>query len=350
MPKLNILITCIGGFFMVDTIEALRLDRDLNVRIIGTDANPEVTSRFFVDAFHLVPSASRAPEEFVAALRGICTRESVQLVIPGADEEVLALSRAKKAFDDIGVVCAVEDSCKVELMRDKFRLFGHLAEEGISMPKFAEVSRIEDIARAADQLGYPDSRFVLKPKTGRGSRGLIVVDSRLLRITTLSEARGYRTGNLESVIEWLQQETDSLELMAMEYLPGPAFDVDCVARNGVPLCVVVRRRLWKDPFSPMSQGCRIERHERLEHVTRQIVEVLSLNYIFDFDFGSTEDGVPGLFELNPRWSGAVAAALAGDVNIPNFLVRSMSGLPVPTVELKIGARMFPVTRMFLMDL
>ena len=348
MQKLNILITCIGGVFALDTIEALRSDADLKIRVIGVDASPETINRFFVDAFYPVPLASERPEDFVSALRDICLKESVPIVIPGADEEVLVLSHAKKIFSDAGITCSVEDHAKVELMRDKASLFLHLSKMGIAMPKFFIISKAEDILSAANKLGYPNERFILKPRTGRGARGLIIVDSGVSEFKIVPSSRNYGIANLESVIERLQKEEKSLNLMAMEYLPGPAYDVDCLANKGIPLQLVVRRRLWKDPFSPMSQGCRIERNPDMESIVRQIVNGMKLTYLFDFDFGTTAQGKPGLLELNPRWSGAVAAALSGGINIPSCLVRTMIGLPVPIVDLEVGACMFPVTRMAFM--
>lgn len=345
MSTLNVLITCVGGVFSLDTIRALRLDTDLNVRVIGVDADPGVVNRWFVDSFHQVPNASTDPEAFADALMEVCQGESVDVVVPGADEEVYALSRVKKAFLDAGVKCAAEDWDKVALMRDKVQFFKRLSQSNIPLPKFATASTPQDIATAVPQLGYPGRRVILKPRTGRGARGLIVIDSEVDEYTTGSEARGYAIGNLDRVTENLSEVGGDLGLMAMEYLPGAIFDVDCVARDGVPLCIVPRRRLWDTPFSRGVEGHQIERNQEIERLTEQITAALSLNYVFDCDFGTTADGRPGLLELNPRWSGSVAAGLAGGVNVPGLLVRSMMGLPVPAVDLRFGGKAFPVTRM-----
>ena len=40
MSTVNVLITCVGGIFSLETIRALRLDTDLNVRVVGVDAVP----------------------------------------------------------------------------------------------------------------------------------------------------------------------------------------------------------------------------------------------------------------------------------------------------------------------
>jgi predicted ATP-grasp superfamily ATP-dependent carboligase len=343
-PRYCILLTCIGGVYARDTIEALRLDRELDLRIVGCDADADVVNRFFVDAFRQVPAATVAPEEFVRATLEVCVTEGVNLVIPCGDEEVLAIARAREDFAAAGVACAVEDLAKLEIVRDKAGLFDRLRTAGVAVPRFARVGTAGDLEIAASMLDYPARSFVLKPSTGRGARGLTLVDAGVSG-PVLAGSRGQRRGSLESITAALESDPPTSALIAMEYLGGAAYDVDCVATSGVPHCIVVRRRLWRDPLSPVSQGCRIERHEALEQRTREIAAVLSFNFAFDLDFGTGVDGTVGLFELNPRWSGAVASALGGGVNIPALLVRSIRGMALPAVDVQSGRCMFPVTRM-----
>ena len=345
MAKTNVLVTCIGGVFSLDTFRSLRADKELDVRIIGVDGNPEVVNRHFADVFYPVPLATTHPDDFIETVLDICQRESVDVLIPCSDEEALATSAAKKRLSDVGVACAVEDHEKVLLMRDKAALFAHVAECGVSMPRFTRLSDVNALPEVAEQMGYPDARFVLKPTTSRGARNFMIVDSGRTVYRVLSEERNSGHGNLEDVTRRLKEEESGLNLMAAEYLPGPAYDVDCVATNGKPLCIVPRRRLWKDAFSPVSQGCRVEKNEGLERLTREIVQAMSLNYAFDLDCGTRDDGSPGLFELNPRVSGSVAAATGGGVNVLAILVRSVLGLPVEETEIRYGATMFPTTRM-----
>ncbi|MBI4615070.1 MAG: ATP-grasp domain-containing protein [Planctomycetes bacterium] len=348
MRKATVLLTCIGGVFAPDTIEALRADTDLDLRIVGVDANPEVTGRFFVDSFHVVPGASVAPDMFVGALRDICRTEEVEVLLPSADEEVVALARVRSEFRESGVRCAVEETGTVDLLRDKAALFARLAERDVPLPAFRLLASAGEIEGAARSLGYPERKIVLKPSTGRGSRGLVVVDRHVAGFEQTTGAR-HAFADLASAVRQIEREPARLPLLAMEFVPGPDYDVDCVARQGEVLCVVPRRRLWKDPFLSVSQGCRIERHPGLEEFTRRIVRELSLSHALDFDVGLGYGGVPGLYEINPRWSGAVAASRAGGVNLPAILLRTLLDMPVPAGEPKHGTCMVPITRMAFVD-
>jgi carbamoyl-phosphate synthase large subunit len=289
--------------------------------------------------------ASTDPDGFVSELLEVCRKESIEIVLPGADEEVWALSRVKDKFLASGVKCAVQDSETVEIIRDKVRFFEMASQAGVSVPGFAAISSAQEFVQVAGRLGYPEQRVVLKPRTGRGARGVIIVDADAADHTVIQEARGFELGKLDQIAERLDRQEGPLELMAMEFLPGKIYDVDCFADEGVPICIVPRRRLWGTPFSRGVEGHEIVRDEEMERVTGTIAETLSLSYVFDCDFGTTADGRPGLLEINPRWSGSVTAAIAGGVNLPSLLVRSMAGLPVPTPELRTGVKVFPVTRM-----
>ncbi|GMV21726.1 MAG: hypothetical protein AMXMBFR57_16750 [Acidimicrobiia bacterium] len=340
----TVLITCLGGVYSRETVEALRLDRSLRLRIVGCDADASTVNRYFVDEFRVVPNASAAPEQFGEVMLALCREMGVSLVISGADEEVLALSRRRADFEAMGVTCAVERPETLAILRDKATLFDCLRAAGVAVPAYRRVESAGDVRLAAEMLGYPDRPFVLKPSTGRGARGLMLVDARERGVAHPAGTRGYVRGDLAGIAGAIAA-SGATGLLAMEYLPGPAYDVDCVATRGVPHCTVVRRRLWRDPLSPVSQGCRVERHPALEALTREVVAALGLSFACDLDFGTGSDEGVGLFEVNPRWSGAVASALAGGVNVPAVLVRSVRGMALGETEPRPGRSMYPVTRM-----
>lgn len=366
MTSTTVLLTCTGGRFAADIVEALRADDGLGARVVGTDADPGVLNQLVVDAFHPLPLAAEEPDAFLAELRTIVEEEGVDAVLPGSDEEALVLARGatrsaagrpakgetseRSAATVGGAAVAVAEAKTVELVRDKARLFEHLADAGLDLPPFGRVDGPDDLEDLADEAGYPDRCLVLKPATGRGARGLVLVDPDAGAAHVEPRGRDILTGDLASVKEHLDGRSAPWGLVGMEHLEGPAFDVDVVARAGEPLCLVPRQRLWDDPFSPASQGCRIERHPGVEELARDIVGCLGLDHVVDLDVGLAADGRPGLFEVNPRMSGAVAAALAGGVNVPAIAVRNLLGMELPgKLQPEEGRCMFPSTRMLFTD-
>lgn len=345
----TLLVTCIGGPFGGELLQALRQDQDLGSRLIGADSDGSTVQRLFADGFHQVPSAVTAPEAFVEELLRVAQQVKADLVLPGADEEVLAVSRERKRFEELGVACPVAPPESLELLRDKGRLFQRLQDLGVPVPRFALLDKAGDLERSAAAMGYPGNGLVLKPRTGRGARGIIVVDPAVQGLRTGLGSRGHVVGDVGSVAEWLGERPAPWGLLGMEFLPGPAYDVDCIARSGAPVATLVRRRTWRDPFSPRSEGCRIERHDVLEQAVHRMVRALHLVHALDFDMGTTATGAPGLMEINPRLSGAAAAGLAAGVNVPALLVRTALGLPLLPAEARFGATMVPVQRMVFLD-
>jgi predicted ATP-grasp superfamily ATP-dependent carboligase len=139
-------------------------------------------------------------------------------------------------------------------------------------------------------------------------------------------------------------ESEELKIytnLAMEYLPGPAYDVDVLAKNAHPLCVVPRRRTWKNRLSPFSEGCIVEDNKELVQFVENIIRVLKLNYVYDFDCGTTDGGKPAIYEINPRLSGAIAASAGAGVNLPVMLVKMLMGMEVPKCAIRFGTHMHP---------
>ena len=65
---INVLITCIGGYYGIDTIEALKSDSEIDINVIGADADSTVVNRNFVDTFFCIPNADEDPESFINSL------------------------------------------------------------------------------------------------------------------------------------------------------------------------------------------------------------------------------------------------------------------------------------------
>ena len=339
----TIVLTCIGGMFSIETLSQLRADSEIPVRIVGVDGSSATSNRHFVDAFHQVPLASGEPEAFASAIREVCRRERADVLVPCADEEVLAIAREKASFAP--TICATESASTLELLRDKVALFDYLAASGVALPAYAAVGTLTDLSAAAERLGYPRVPFILKPRSGRGARGIVLADPTARGMVSPQGDRSPTMGPLEAIAEALASQPGPLGLMAMAYLPGTIYDVDCVAIEGQPLCIVPRRRLWDGPFSRGVEGHEVIDAPDLEAMTAQISQALRMNYAFDCDFGTAADGRPGLLEVNPRLSGSAPAALAGGVNIPLVLLRAIIGLPVARPTIVPGGRAYPVTRM-----
>ena len=334
--NITVLLTCVGGRFSLNTIHALRQTSGVNLRLVGVDMDSDTVARFFVDAFYPVPRGS--DETYVSKISEICKKENVQILIPGADEEVVAISKSKTNLEVIGVKCAVDDFTNIELLSDKWALYRKLSENGLFSPNYSLVESLDQVENIAKDMGYPQKRFVLKPRTSRGSRGVWII------------GREPGDNTLNDFISSFQDDGISrLEYIAIEHLPGPAYDVDVVADSGKIICVLPRKRIYKNVLSNFSEGHKAEHNTKIIETATSISRVLKLNYGFDFDYGSFADGTPAIYEINPRISGSVAAGMGSGLNIPAILVSMIGNMDLPKINIKFGVQMFPISDMLFME-
>lgn len=336
MRSIRVLLTCIGGRFGISTINALKASINPKITIIGSDTNNDIAAKYLVDAFYLVSPGS-APG-YVQEMINICKKERVDVFIPCADEEVLSVAREKELFIKKGIKCAADDPETVDLVGDKWRLFNMLAKSGIPMPKFKLVNDINHIKAAAEYMGYPRNKFILKPRRSRGARNTWLIGK----------------GDGETSVEEVQrnfkiQKTGKLNHVAMEFLPGPAYDVDLLVKNGRPIYIIPRRRVWRNKLSRFSEGCRVEKNGALTKMVSQIAMLLKLNYIYDFDCGSFGDHTPAIYEINPRFSGAVAAGMGAGINIPLTLVNILIDSKIVKKKVNFNISMLPITDMLFLN-
>jgi len=325
MREVNVLLTCIGGRFSRSTIKALKACQTLRLKVIGTDARSEVSARDEVDSFYKVPMGTEAG--YIDEILRICEGERIRMIVPCSDEEAGTLSLSKDRFEKKGITCAVDNHDNVSLMNDKWRLSQALSGIGVKTPKMRLVRNAGELSEYAREFEYPERKVVLKPRYGRGARGIFVI------------GRDKDSRRLEDVAGLFDRLPDSL---LMEYLPGEAYDVDLLAKGGRPICVVPRKREWKNVLSASSEGCLVERNEALIELITVVSRELKLEYVYDFDCGTAEDGYPAIYEVNPRFSGAIAAGVGAGVNIPCMLASMVFGAEMDHRLIKYGTRMRPL--------
>lgn len=334
MRTVKILLTCLGGRFMLDTLMALRLASSFRLEIFGSDSDftNAILFKDYIRKFYKVPRGSQ--EGYIDAIMHICKNEGINLVIAGSDEEVYSLAKHKTIFDAAGIIVTVDNFYTVSLLRDKWELFTYLESAGLRMPRFYRLRNSKDLMKVAEYFEYPKRKFVLKPRISRGARNVWIV------------GKGPGAHTLREVCNYFfEQKIVVSNYIATEFLPGNAYDVDLLSRDGNPICIVSRRRIWKNPLSSFSEGCIIEKNERVINLVKKIATLLKINYLYDFDCGEFADSTPAVYEINPRASGAVASALGGGVNMPLLLVQMALGMKLPRIKLKFGVEMFPITKM-----
>ena len=334
-----ILITSVGGLVSPGIIDNLRSMPEVH-RIIGTDVLSEAIGFYMVDKGYVVPHGD-APD-YIDVLSMIVEQEAVNVIVPCSDEEVLTLSRHKDAFSERGVaiLCSPYDVTSVAI--DKGSMLTFLQERGIVLPHFYLPTTITELFEAAKELCYPDRPIVVKPRRGRGGRGVKVLRENI----NVLETRDSDEMKLEWFAEALGQHFQGLVLM--EYLPGEDYSVDVLSDRGRLLCIVPRKRI-KGILGPSQIGETVWSQPVVD-----MVEAVVNCFGFDSNVNiqlrcSAHDGMPMVYEINPRVSGTIVAGTAAGVDLLRYGIRHALGLDLPSGITMQPIRMIRYLKEYFLD-
>jgi len=342
---ITVVLTCVGGLTAVEIIQAFFRHSSLPTRVVAVDMDENAVGQYYADAFYTVPSGKDAA--FVDKLLEICRKERVQVVIPGSDEEAYSLARSVERFRQEGVVCTVPRQELVQPMSDKGAMYQWLGQRGVPVPKYFRVNSPQELREAAKALDYPKKSFIIKPSSSRGGRGVWQIHPEGISLTNLFSSTHLEAITLDAFLHAVESADQIPTLLAMEYLPGDAYDVDVLAREGEVLYMVPRRRF--NPRGIPFMGCILEKHEGVLKLAGDIQEALSLTYLYDFDIALAEDGRPCLMEVNPRLSAGIVATLAAGINLMEYLVRMALDTEIPVIDIPYGKVVRASTRTVCVD-
>ncbi len=153
----TVLVTGIGGNVGQGVLRILRAQPE-SLRLVGTNTRRLSGGNHLCDVVHEVPWA-RSPE-FAAQFARICSDETVDLVIPCTDDESVELKRLPALGNHIAGTAA--STCAT--FHDKLETARAFARAGIP---FAATSLPHLYDGSFDRL-------IVKPRSGHGSRGIIL--------------------------------------------------------------------------------------------------------------------------------------------------------------------------------
>lgn len=153
----NILITSAGR--RVELVKAFKLEtKKLDIKVVCIDLCPELSAACLVaDLFFSAPEVTS--KNYIGFLKKICITNSIKLVIPTIDAELLILSQHKEEFMDLGINIIISDFSLVKACRNKKFTADLFNKMKIETPEIYDVTKIK----------YP---CFVKPYDGSSSRGV----------------------------------------------------------------------------------------------------------------------------------------------------------------------------------
>lgn len=274
----TILVTGAGGAPTPVLIESLR---NKGFRVIATDIDSNAIGLYLADKGYIIPKG--LSPDFLPVIRNICRKESVKAVVPLVDEELVSSFE----LEQDGIVVLLPRPEFVAMCLDKFVLMKQLKAVGIGVPE----TRL--VTEGCTGIRFP---VIVKPRRGRGSRGVGIVDSE---------------ESLNSFINVSPYAPN--ELLIQEYIEGVEYTVSVVVwRDGEVQAVVPKEIISKRGITRIAVT---RRNPKIESLCIKIQEQLKADGPFNvqlrFDASS---GEPFIFEINPRFSTSISLTMAAGID------------------------------------
>lgn len=264
---ISVLITECGGPAGIGIIKSFRA-YDTTVKLVGIDCGQYATGFELCDVAYQSPKGK--DPDYISFVKGIVTREAVDLIVCAGEHDLLALAEHKDQFPCTIIVSSPDT---IRICQDKWLFYQH-CKEYFDLPLTMR------------------GPIIQKPVKGAGSRGF--------------------------------QAHLNDDMLYQEYLPGAEYTVDIFCRYDHTLVAAVpRERL--EIKSGISTKSRICPHSGLIDTCARLAKHLKLVGACNIQFRADEVGILKIMEINPRLGGSTCMSLGLGINFAELYMKMYSG-------------------------
>jgi len=292
---INVLILSAGR--RVELTNCFKAARDrlgIKGQVIAADCSELAPALYFADVAEIVPRIS-AGQGYVDAIKDICRRHQVKLIVPTIDTELLLLAEHKAEIEEVsGARLLVSDLEVIRVCRNKINTQHFFEEHGFLVPHMYLEKEL-----AEKEYDFP---LFIKPLDGSSSINAFKVNSE----------------------EELRTYLDIIEAPIVQaYMDGEEFTIDCFLDFDSRLLSLVPRTRLATRSGEIAKG-RIVRDEEIKaDVTRLMQELKPIGHI-TVQCRKTQRGVEYI-EINPRFGGGAPMSIAAGADSCEKLYRLLSG-------------------------
>lgn len=298
----TVLATGASGVIGYGILRSLRRS-GLPLRLVGSTIYEDSAAQGFCDVFErAVPTADPG---YPAWLAEVIARHGIRVVIPGIEADMYRWDGIREEIARTGARPVLNTPGLVALCADKWEFHQALAAAG--SPCRIETSLDADYDRLAARFGLP---FLLKPRRGHGSKGILRVGDRAAFDRVVAEVGPVLMA--QPIVG-----TDDEEYSASAYGDG---------EGGAPAMMVLRRRLAREGFTEKGE---VVESPAIRHVVADLCRLFRPVGPTNFQF-RLDGGVPRLLEINPRISSSTAMRAAFGYNESAMAVEHLLGGRLPS--------------------
>jgi carbamoyl-phosphate synthase large subunit len=276
MTSHRVLITAVGGNVAQGVLKALRASGRA-FHVTGIDMEPLSAGFPLVDRCELTPKTT--DPAFPDALARIARDAALDAIYVCSPTELEFFARHKERLErELGLSVFVNPLEVVRIGSDKLATARFLQEAGFPFPVTVPSADVDGVTRLIDLHGFP---LVTKPRLGFSSRHVFVVRS-------LEELRAACTLVPDMVVQ--------------QYLSDEASECTAATLSGTDRKVRASIILRRDLLQGTTYRTELIEDASLDREVVRIVEALGAIGPCNLQFRMV-NGVPYVFEINPRFSG-----------------------------------------------
>jgi carbamoyl-phosphate synthase large subunit len=293
---IGVLFTCIGRrVSLLNSFRAAGRDLKINLSVLGTDTTELSSALQLCDKKFLVKPITH--RDYVSQLLAIVKANSVKLLIPTIDTDLLLLARHKPKFAAAGCCVLISKPGVVEVCRDKRKTCRFLCKNGFDTPLTLTVRT----ALARKNLNWP---CFLKPWDGNASRGTAKVNNRKELL--------FFVGRIPNPI-------------CQEFINGTEHTCDVYVDFNMKVCCVVPRKRIEVRTGEVSKS-QIVKHPQIMTEAAKLVQTLGAGPgVITLQLFLTPDEKVKFIEINPRFGGGVPLAIKAGANFPKWILQELLG-------------------------
>lgn len=265
----RILVTGVGGP-AGQAVAALLAAR--GHAVVGVDARDIPPAGF---QFSRVPLAT--DPEFLDVLAKLSDDRGIELLIPTVTEELPLIAAKWTGASPVPVMIGPAQG--VCVANDKYLTCRHLSSCGVPVPRYCLPSEVRSARDVGRRLGWP---CLGKPRTGRGGRGVAVLEE----------------------TDWdVISAMDDASIL-QEFLPGVDYCVDTLVsrRAGTaPVVVVLEKTRLKEGI--VGNAVEVQRRDAPDVAALAVAAAACLGFVgpLDVDVRRGSDGRAAVLEINARF-------------------------------------------------
>ena len=304
--SVNIGITGTGSLIGQAIIKSIvRSEYKDDYRLIGFDYFNDTVGSFWCNKNFILPDILKTnqEEDWLSEIKKIIIQEKIRVLFIGVDFELPLFAKYKKEIETVAQCkVVVSDDKVISIGNDKYKTYEFLKNSGLSYP-------ITYLPEECDlsSLQYP---LIVKPRIGARSIGV----SKVKNIEELKKALG---GVKSPIIQ---------ELVGDEYTE---YTCGIISLNGSLQRSIALNRSLKDGNTFVSEY-RNEYPESIYLYLKEITNKLRPFGACNLQLRLDKNGVPKLFEINPRHSGTTyMRSLFGYAEVIFILKFLLEGTEIP---------------------